>query len=270
MKDSMKLLITLKCIIMGVLIMVSSCEQNQMPEKLVSLLESNKSDTLKELEKQPPETVKLIESHPTKPDIIKPLHNTPKPKPQDTTATSHKTPLQAPVFSESFLNAVQNWNRIPKSAFPTKAVIIYNSVNVSAKTSSGVVIARSVLSAGTKVQVLAANGGSLTVSPETSTKMLGTIDISNTDFKQCLAYKYELGLRIIKEKQISEKIAQSKKISKGKKAPLPSPSPTPKSRSLEIPDPLDFGHGRFCICKDCRKKRLANTGSLKTGFGLEP
>ena len=37
-----------------------------------------------------------------------------------------------------------------------------------------------------------------------------------------------------------------------------------------IPDPLDFGHGRFCICKECREKRLAKTGSLKSGFGIEP
>ena len=48
-----------------------------------------------------------------------------------------------------------------------------------------------------------------------------------------------------------------------------SPPPSAKVPDV-IPDPLDFGHGRFCICKQCREKRLARTGSLKTGFGIEP
>ena len=31
----------------------------------------------------------------------------------------------------------------------------------------------------------------------------------------------------------------------------------------DLPIPGDFGHGKFCICKDCREKRLAATGSMK-------
>ena len=27
--------------------------------------------------------------------------------------------------------------------------------------------------------------------------------------------------------------------------------------------PGDFGHGKFCICSECREKRLALTGSMK-------
>ena len=31
----------------------------------------------------------------------------------------------------------------------------------------------------------------------------------------------------------------------------------------DLPIPGDYGHGKFCICKDCREKRLAATGSMK-------
>jgi len=31
----------------------------------------------------------------------------------------------------------------------------------------------------------------------------------------------------------------------------------------DLPSPGDYGHGKFCICSDCRTKRLAQTGSIK-------
>ena len=41
--------------------------------------------------------------------------------------------------------------------------------------------------------------------------------------------------------------------------------PVTKSTSLfeDLPQPGDYGHGKFCICSDCRTKRLADTGSMR-------
>ena len=50
--------------------------------------------------------------------------------------------------------------------------------------------------------------------------------------------------------------------------PKKPPAPMLNARILIKSRPPYFGHGRFCICKDCREKRLAQTGSLKTGSGL--
>ena len=44
----------------------------------------------------------------------------------------------------------------------------------------------------------------------------------------------------------------------------PNDAPIAGQSSLfrDLPIPGDFGHGKFCICKDCRdKKELAATGS---------
>jgi hypothetical protein len=178
-------------------------------------------------------------------------------------STTQPTKPKQPSFSKELLTAVKNWSRIPKSVFPTKPVTCNLTVLLEAKTSSGEVIAKSQISANSEVQVLGTKGRTLIVAHLKNPKLRGEIDIDQTDFKELLAYRFELN----KQKRLE--LAKSTELEKKPYSKTALPPPTPKV-SEEIPDPLDFGHGRFCICKECREKRLARTGSLKTGFGLEP
>jgi hypothetical protein len=171
---------------------------------------------------------------------------------------------EAPNFSKELLAAVQNWTRIPKSVFPAKPVIANIPVDLEVRTSSGQVIGSSLNPAGTELQVLGTRGNTLVVANLHNSKLRGEVDIDQTDFKQLLAYRFELNQRKKKEAQ-SSRTEQAKLKAEGN---IEKPQPT---QDMDvIPDPLDFGHGRFCICRDCREKRLAKTGSLKSGFGLEP
>ena len=70
------------------------------------------------------------------------------------------------------------------------------------------------------------------------------------DFKQGVAYLFEL-----RKKQMAEyKRQQESKLSQ--KAPV-ADLQNRKSNDLfeDIPIPGDFGHGKFCICNDCRTKK---------------
>jgi hypothetical protein len=173
---------------------------------------------------------------------------------------------EEPQFSSELLAVVKNWTKIPKSVFPARPVLASTSVELIAKSSSGQVIATSNASAGSDLQVLGMKGNTLIVANENNSKLRGEVDIDLTDFKQLLAYRFELN-----QKKKAERLL-NQQDQKTKKNPVEISKPILKRSSpkVEIPDPLDFGHGRFCICKDCRDKRLAKTGSLKTGFGLEP
>ncbi len=173
-----------------------------------------------------------------------------------------------PSFSSELLAAVQNWKRIPKTSFPVPSVIINQPVTLVAKTSNGVVISSSVLEQGSEVQALAAKGGLLTIAHPNTTKLLGAIDMDQTDFKQCVAYRYELGVRIIKERAQARLHAKQKVSENDDSSSVVDDADNSKVEVAAIPDPLDFGHGRFCICKSCREQRLAHTGTLKTGFGF--
>jgi hypothetical protein len=171
---------------------------------------------------------------------------------------------EPPKFSKELLAAVQNWTRIPKSVFPAKPVIANIPIDLEVTTSNGQVIGSSLNPAGTVLQVLGTRGNTLVVANLHNSKLRGEVDIDQTDFKQLLAYRFELNQRKKKEVQAS-RAEQAKLKAEGN---IEKPQPT---QDMDIiPDPLDFGHGRFCICRDCREKRLAKTGSLKSGFGLEP
>ena len=178
-----------------------------------------------------------------------------------------------PEFSAELMKIVQNWKRVPKGFFPVPSVLISAPANFEVK-ANGKVLVSTPVPTGSEVTVLGLHGSTLTIAPPipegTPRKlfrpnMIGTIDIDNTDFKQCVAFAYEMHL-LNKQKAQEMKVAE-----KVENKPASSSPPKAKAQNpLAIPDPLDFGHGRFCICKDCREKRLAATGSLKTGHGLEP
>ena len=102
---------------------------------------------------------------------------------------------EPPKFSNELLAAVQNWTRIPKSVFPAKPVIANIPVDLEVRTSSGQVIGSSLNSAGTELQVLGMRGNTLVVANLHNSKLRGEVDIDQTDFKQLLAYRFELNQR---------------------------------------------------------------------------
>ena len=169
-----------------------------------------------------------------------------------------------PPFSDELLQAVQNWQKIPKSVFPLPSVGLFQRVELEAKSSDGRLMASSVANPGDQVTVLGMSQGKLVVAPANSNKLRGFVDMDETDFKQMVAYLFEL------RKEQREILKAKPRSAKSNTEKPSSATALPSEEDNFIPDPLDFGHGRFCICKDCREKRLAKTGSLKTGHGLEP
>jgi hypothetical protein len=104
--------------------------------------------------------------------------------------------------------------------------------------------------------------GDLVVAPSLTGRMRGRIAIDDTDFKQGVAYLFEL-----RNKQRAEYEKRQAELAQSQQSEDVQ-SETKKNKedvSLfdDLPIPGDFGHGKFCICKDCREKRLAATGSMK-------
>ena len=239
----------------------SSCEKiPTATEFLEKVVEQNQS-----LEQEIPPTPSLtsLPSEPIqgdKPEVQNKLSDVEIVRPKQIV---EPTP-EPPKFSDELLAAVQNWTRIPKSVFPAKPVIANIPVELEVKTSSGQIIGNSLNPAGTELQVLGTRGNTLVVANLHNSKLRGEVDIDQTDFKQLLAYRFELNQR----KKVEAKASLTEQAKRKEEGGTSKSKPKPVLD--EIPDPLDFGHGRFCICRDCREKRLAQTGSLKTGFGLEP
>ncbi len=169
-----------------------------------------------------------------------------------------------PPFSDELLQAVQNWQKIPKSVFPLKAISLFRKVDLEAKTSSGKVIATSVADIGEEVTALGMDQGKLVIASPNMVKLRGVVELDQTDFKQMVAYLFEL------RKEQREKLKNRPKSTTQVDPVSDATQNTQEITEDFIPDPLDFGHGRFCICKECREKRLANKIILKTGHGLEP
>jgi hypothetical protein len=247
--------------ILACVLLFSSCEKiPSATEILEKVSEQNKS-----VDQSSPPSIPLTTLTPE--PIQKELPRE-KTKPTEVESIQPEKPAppapEPPKFSNELLSAVQNWTRIPKSVFPAKPVIANIPVDLEVRTSSGQVIGSSLNPAGTELQVLGTKGKTLVVANLHNSKLRGELDIDQTDFKQLLAYRFELNQRKKKE-ALASRAEQAKLKAEGS---IEKPQPT---QDLDIiPDPLDFGHGRFCICRDCREKRLAKTGSLKSGFGLEP
>ena len=96
--------------------------------------------------------------------------------------------------------------------------------------------------------------------------MRGTIAMDSTDFKDGVAYLFEMRKR--------QRIAYAERKANKTNPPLSKTSSPSKTKSVpkakpstplfeDLPSPGDYGHGKFCICSDCRTKRLAQTGSIK-------
>ncbi len=241
------------------LLFLCSCEQlkdaqplaNEDNDSLQSLPEKASPDDNSNLSllpvKEEKEPAKIIESKPVA--VVK--DNSPTLQPEDTSI-----PIQ-PEFSEELLSAVSNWNKIPKSVFPLAAVTIMQAVDFSVKNNSGEIIAKSTIPEGSEVVVVGANRDQLLIAPSKSAKMRGTINMDNTDFKLGVAYLFDLRKRQQREYQEHlkrEEMKLSAKVSTDKPSPVQS-----EDLFEDIPIPGDFGHGKFCICNDCRTQRANMT-----------
>ncbi len=170
-------------------------------------------------------------------------------------------PLQ-PEFSEELLKAVKNWKFIPKSVFPLSSVTVKETVEFIAKSTSGEIIARAKKQSGEEVVALGVVGNELILSPSKTGKMRGKIGIDQTDFKQGVAYLFELRKQQRAEYELRK--AQLAKAKVNENVKTEADKITEQEPLFEdLPIPGDYGHGKFCICKDCREKRLAATGSMK-------
>ena len=167
-------------------------------------------------------------------------------------------PVIKPKFSKELLQAVDHWKKIPKSVFPLKNVGIQESITFELRGKRGKIMATLPFPAGKEVVVKSILGEKLLISPTISSNLVAKINIEDTDFKECVAFRFEMGKKIIEKREMTKKKAQSTATNITNKV---EKVVTPETDQFLVPG--DFGHGKFCVCSDCRQKRLAITGSIK-------
>ena len=258
----MRILTSVLCL---VFFLFASCDmlQQEEPASDNNATDGNETAAAKPL---PPA---LPEPRPEPEPKPKPI---PRPKPEPKPEPEPTKP-QVPGFSKELLAAVKNWTSVSPSVFPLKSVKVMQDLTFKAYSSSGQLMGSSPVPAGKEVVAVALRGRNLSVSPSIGSKMTASIDIDQTDFKQGVAYLFELRKveRARYEQQLKNRpVAQRNSPSSTRTLPnrtkpngRTTKAPEDNSLFMDLPIPGDYGHGKFCICGDCRKKRLAQTGSLK-------
>jgi hypothetical protein len=255
-----------KTLLLSSILFFQSCE---ILEKSSETDENNQSKT-----EETKDDGKLVETKPVQPKNKK-LPEPPKLEPivekKKTNEAAGDKPSSKPekaAFTPELLAAVKNWNAIPKSVFPLNSVTIKKDLKFTAYSQTGQAIGSSQLPAGKEVIALGHKGDLLTVSPSKRGTMRATIAMNQTDFKEGVAYLFELRKRqriaYADKKSQESKNVVSRTIDSSKLKSKPS-SKSKQNTPLfdDLPTPGDYGHGKFCICSDCRTKRLAQTGSIK-------
>ncbi len=256
----------IKTLLFSSLLLFQSCE---VLEKGNEANESNQSSVQRS---EKPE--KLTKMEPEKPDTEKaPVSPPPPPLPEKVEpkkVEKNKAPSlpQKAAFTPELLKAVKNWNLIPKSVFPLSSVTIKKDLKFVAYSQTGQPIGSSMMPAGREVIAIGHKGNLITVSPSKRGTMRASITMDDTDFKDGVAYLFELrkmqrAAYAERQAKESRQIASQSTVSS---KPIIQTKPKAKpSNSLfeDLPSPGDYGHGKFCICSDCRTKRLAQTGSMK-------
>lgn len=175
-----------------------------------------------------------------------------------------------PTFSPELLNAVHNWQAVPESVFPLGGITLKQPVTFQIRTASGQVIGNSPKAVGEEVTAVALRGQHLYVAPTKNSTQFAYLPVDQTDFKNCVAYLFEA--RKKEREAYNAKIATRKNNSAGTKERSSLSSTrnsqngrgtlekTPQQGSLfedinDIPPPMDVGHGKFCVCGECRQKR---------------
>ena len=106
-----------------------------------------------------------------------------------------KPPASKPekaAFTPELLAAVKNWTLIPRSVFPRPAVTIKEDVKMNIYSISGQVVGSSILPAGREVVAIGHKGNLLSISPSNKGTVRGSISMDKTDFKDGVAYLFEL------------------------------------------------------------------------------
>jgi hypothetical protein len=221
-----------KTLITSCILFLQSCEQLEQSTETEDQNNTTVEDNNENISLKKPEEPSKKEL----PEAKKPEPVEKKVMPKDLAKVKVPSTPQKAKFTPDLLSAVKNWNLIPRSVFPLANVTIKKDVQFTAYSSSGQAIGSSLLPAGKEVFAIGHKGSLLAVSPSKNGSMRGTIAMDSTDFKDGVAYLFEMRKR--------QRIAY---------APL----------FEDLPSPGDYGHGKFCICSDCRTKRLAQTGSIK-------
>ena len=238
-----------------------SCELQQ-PEPEIDELDATESqEIISKAESDPPSPIPSkqiaktpeVSLSPSEPQII--------PKNPEPQIIQKPTPTE-PSFSDELLKAVNYWENIPRSVFPLKNVSIKEEIIFKLIGKQNEVMASTRFAVGKEVVAKAIRGTTLLVSPSESSKLQATIEMEKTDFKQCVAFRFEMGKKII---ELRERQRKERELAK-QAGTLSQSEIKEKEEIINIDDlniPGDFGHGKFCICSECRQKRLALTGSMK-------
>jgi hypothetical protein len=159
---------------------------------------------------------------------------------------------------------VKNWSAVPPSVFPLSGVTLKQPLNFEIKTPSGQVIGSFPRAAGDEVVALALVGNQLHVSPAKTSKQQNVLSVDETDFKTCVAYLFEVRKRQRKAHATELALSRERKTNQTASTSVVRANPSsrepqelPERGTLfeDIPPPMDVGHGKFCICGDCRQKR---------------
>lgn len=257
----------LKTLLFSVFILLQSCEFLENTE----ITDNNQSKPPETPTKKEVPAPKAIVINKAEKDLVTPkIKDTLNKEPEIVDIKEPTKPEKAP-FTPELIAAVKNWNAIPKSVFPLPSVTIKKDIKFTAYSQTGQPIASSIHPAGKEVIALAHNGNMLTVSPSKRGTMRGTISMDETDFKDGVAYLFVLrkiqreayAARKAKELKITTKQPINASAKPNSPAPIRPQKKEQTSLFEDLPSPGDYGHGKFCICSDCRTKRLAQTGSIK-------
>ena len=160
-------------------------EQEEAEPKKVQLTETKPAP---QVPKEPPPEAKVVPTHTTPPE-----------------KAISKTQAIEPEFTEELLKAVNHWKKIPPSVFPLQNVSIQESVTFQLIGKQNEIMASSPVPAGKEVVAKAIRGNTLLISPSVSSNLKATIDMEKTDFKQCVAFRFEMGKKIIEMREAKER-----------------------------------------------------------------
>jgi hypothetical protein len=240
----------------------------QSCEKLEKTNETSENNQSTEVETNKPKEVTEVsppQKKESKPKLPKPPEIKPPPAPPKKPTP---TKPEKAGFTPDLLAAVKNWSLIPASVFPLRSVTIKKDVQMNIYSQFGQPVGSSIVPSGREVIAIGHKGNLLTVSPSGKGTMRGTIAMDDTDFKEGVAYLFELRKRqrAALAKQKTKPIKPADPVVTTTSTPINKTKTTvSKTTSLfeDLPQPGDYGHGKFCICSDCRTKRLADTGSMR-------
>ena len=206
-------------------------------------------------------------------EVSKPERPTPSPIRELPPVLPPSTPSvpQAPAFTPELLAAVKNWQGVPPSVFPLGGITLKRGINFEIKTPSGQLIGNIPMAEGKEVVAIGLVDGQLHVSPSKISSQRTSLPIDQTDFKTCVAYLFEvrkrqrtayaieLARRKTKPASRSQSLASTARSRPSAHSRPKRGRGVPESGTLfeDIPPPMDFGHGKFCVCGDCRRKRKA-------------